>query len=63
METKIVLDHKYADLLLEALEERLYQIAIEMESYKGGPMTSKRKELDKKQKDFEELQHQIISML
>lgn len=50
---------KYKDLLLEAIEELLYKVAIDMENYKGGPMGKARKQLDKKQKMLEKLQHEI----
>ena len=48
-------------LLLEALEELMYKVALELQSMKGGPLTVQRKELTKKQKQIESLQHQIIT--
>ena len=55
----IKIDSKYVPILLEGLEELLYKLALQMEDLKGGPMTPERKRLDKKQKEVEELQHQI----
>ena len=55
----INLPSKYSQLLLESIEESLYKIALEMDQLKGGPMTPERKKLDKRQKELEELQHEI----
>ena len=49
-------------LLLEALGELMYKVAIELQQLKGQPLTRKRKELTKKQKQLEALQHQISTM-
>ena len=53
------LDPKYQPLLLEAVEELLYQTALRLEELKGMPLTGERLALTKKQKDLELLQHQI----
>lgn len=55
----IKVSEKYKDLMLEAIEESLYRIALNMEELKGGPMTAARKKLVKKQKSLESLQHEI----
>ena len=55
----IRIDSKHVPVLLEGLEELLYKLALQMEDLKGGPMTPERKRLDQKQKEVEELQHQI----
>ncbi len=50
---------KYKSLLLEAIQNMMYKISLDLESLKGQPMTKSRKELTKKQKSLEELQHVI----
>ena len=55
------IDPKYTSLVLEAIEELLYRIALRLEELKGGPMNAERKELTKKQRDLETLQHQLIN--
>ena len=39
----------------------LYSIALRLEELKGGPMDAERRELTKKQRDLEDLQHQLIN--
>ena len=46
-------------LLVSALEEMLYSIALEMDSFKGGPMSPERKKLVEKQKLVEDLLFKI----
>ena len=46
-------------LLVSALEEMLYSIALEMDNYKGGPMNTERKKLSEKQKKVEDLLFKI----
>ncbi|MEQ8364601.1 MAG: hypothetical protein RH948_17135 [Cyclobacteriaceae bacterium] len=55
----IEIDQKYKYLLLEALEELMYKLSLELENLKGGPLTKVRKELTQKQKEIEALQHVI----
>lgn len=47
-------------LLLEAIEELLYRIALRMEELKGGPMTEERRELILRQRRLEALQHRLL---
>ena len=54
------IDPKYTPLLLEAIEELLYQISLRLEALKGGPMTAERRELTQKQRQLENLQHQLL---
>ena len=53
------IDPKHKPLLLEALEELMYKLSIQLEDLKGEPLTGSRKELTQKQKHIEELQHFI----
>ncbi len=46
-------------LLVSALEEMLYSIALEMDNFKGGPMSPERKKLGEKQKQVEDLLFKI----
>ena len=55
----IQIDPKYRSILLEALEDMMYKLSLQLEEYKGGPMDAGRKELSKKQASLERLQHQI----
>lgn len=54
------IDPKYKPLLLEAMEELMYKISLQLEDLKGGPLTKERKILTEKQIEAEKLQH-IIS--
>lgn len=56
------IDPKYKPILLEALEELMYKLSLQLESLKGGPLTKDRKELTEKQAMLEELQHHISSL-
>ncbi len=56
----MMIDSKYKPLLLEALEDMMYKLSLQLEDLKGGPLTKERKELTDKQSTIEELQH-IIS--
>ena len=56
------LKDKYRPILLEAIEDLMYKISMELESLKGQPMTQRRKFLTKKQKEIEELQHLIFNL-
>ena len=53
------IDTKYQPLLLEALEELMYKLSLELETMKGQPMTESRKRLSEKQEAIEQLQHLI----
>ena len=55
----ISIDDKNKDLLLEALEELMYKLSLDLAQLKGGPMTSERKALTAKQEAIEKLQHEI----
>ncbi len=55
----IKIDQKHKSLLLEALEELMYKLSLELASLKGQPLTKVRKELTRKQAQIEELQHLI----
>jgi hypothetical protein len=50
---------KYKTVLLEALEDMMYKLSMQLNELKGGPLTKERKELSAKQKQVEELQHVI----
>ena len=56
------IDNKYQPVLLEAMEDLMYKISLELERMKGQPLTTQRKQLTKKQKDVEELQHLISNL-
>ncbi|MDH3710803.1 MAG: hypothetical protein OER04_12985 [Cyclobacteriaceae bacterium] len=53
------IDPKYSPILLEALEDLMYKVSIELEKLKGGPLTKSRKYLTQKQQQIEQLQHMI----
>ena len=55
----IELDIKHKDVLLEALEELMYKLSLELNELKGGPLDKRRKELTQKQQSIERLQHDI----
>ncbi len=55
----IQLDSSYRPLLLEALEDKMYKLSLQLNEMKGQALTERRKELTKKQKKLEELQHLI----
>ncbi len=57
------IDNKYKPLLLEAMEELMYKISLQLEDMKGGPLTKQRKALTKKQADAEKLQHLISNTI
>ena len=56
------LDPKFKPILLEALEDMMYKLSMELEKLKGGPLTKQRKELTAKQNLVEELQHLVSTM-
>lgn len=53
------IDEDEKHLLVSALEEMLYSIALEMDNFKGGPMNAERKKLSEKQKQVEDLLFKI----
>jgi hypothetical protein len=53
------IDPKYKPILLEALEDLMYKLSLQLEGLKGGPLTKERKDLTDKQNMLEELQHVI----
>ena len=55
----IQIDPKFKPLLLEALGEYLYKLSLQLNDFKGQPLTKRRKELTQKQRQIEELQHLI----
>ena len=57
----IRLDPKYHPLLLEAIEDYLYRLSLQLAEMKGGPLTADRKALTHKQKMLEELHKQLSS--
>ncbi len=56
------IDPKYKPILLEALEDLMYKLSLQLDSLKGGPLTKERKDLTAKQDMAEELQHMISSI-
>lgn len=58
----MTIDPKYKPILLEALEEMMYQLSLELAELKGEPLTPERKKLTAKQNLVEELQHLISSV-
>ena len=46
-------------ILLEALEDMMYKLSLQLDDLKGGPLDKQRKELTEKQSKVEKLQHQI----
>jgi hypothetical protein len=55
----MLIEPKHKPLLLEALEDLMYKLSLQLENLKGGPLTKERKELTEKQAMLEELQHLI----
>ena len=58
----MLLDSKYKPVVLEALEDLMYKLSLQLDGLKGGPLTKERKDLTDKQALIEELQHLISSM-
>jgi hypothetical protein len=54
------IDLKYKSLLLEILEEKRYQLSLQLEKLKGKPNTADRKNLSDKQSKLETLQHIVL---
>lgn len=55
----MTIDDQHRELLLEAIEDLMYKVSLELNELKGQPMTAKRKRLTDKQKKLEKLQHQV----
>ena len=53
--------NKYRETLLVALEEYMYKLSLELNKYKGQPMTQTRRDLTNKQRALEDLQHIVSS--
>lgn len=53
------IDAKHIPLLLEAIEELLYKTALRLEEFKGEPMNKERRELSQKQRELEQLRHEL----
>ena len=51
----IQIDISYQAVLLEALNDQLYKVSLELNALKGQPLTNKRKELSRKQRLLEEV--------
>lgn len=51
----IQIDGTYKAVLLEALNDQLYKVSLELNALKGQPLTNKRKELSRKQRLLEEV--------
>ena len=58
----MLIDAKYKPLVLEALEDLMYKLSLQLNGLKGGPLTKERKDLTDKQALIEELQHLISGM-
>lgn len=56
------IEAKYKPILLEALEDMMYKLSVQLDGLKGGPLTKERKELTEKQSLLEELQHVVSTM-
>jgi hypothetical protein len=52
-------DPKHKPILLEALEDMMYKLSLQLDALKGKPLTHERNALTKKQELIEELQHLI----
>lgn len=59
----MTIDPKYKPILLEALEDMMYKLSIQLEPLKGKPLTAERKQLTAKQNLTEELQHIVSNSL
>ncbi|HNP95318.1 MAG TPA: hypothetical protein PKJ63_06805 [Cyclobacteriaceae bacterium] len=55
----LTIDSKFKPILLEALEEYMFKLSLELDNLKGQSLTPYRKELTNKQQLIEELQHLI----
>ncbi|MFZ1786000.1 MAG: hypothetical protein WAU23_12420 [Ferruginibacter sp.] len=49
------IDIKYKPILLEALEELMYKLSLQVDDFKGEPLSKLRKNVTEKQKAAEEL--------
>lgn len=58
-EQQIGITKDESQILLDALEDLLYKLAMQMDQLKGGPMNAERISIDRKQKIAESLQHKI----
>lgn len=58
----IEIEKKYQSILLEALEDMLYKLSLQLEDLKGQPLDTERKELSRKQELVEELQRVVLNV-
>ena len=54
-------DAKYRSVILEALDDYLYKVSMELNELKGHAMNNRRKELTKKQRLIEDLRRDLNS--
>ncbi|MBL6448612.1 hypothetical protein JMN32_20035 [Fulvivirga sp. 29W222] len=57
----IEIEPHYKPILLEALEDMMYKLSLQLNELKGKPLDKERKALTQKQSEIEKLQH-IISI-
>ncbi len=57
------IDPDKVELILEALEELMYKVSLQLEDLKGGPMTRERRDLTAKQRELETLQHDLLMQI
>lgn len=53
------IDAKEKAILLDALEDLMYKLSLQLEGMKGEPLSKRRKELTDRQTQVEKLQHRI----
>ena len=56
---KTSIEEKYRGVVLEAMNDYLYKVSLELNQLKGGAMTNRRKELTRKQKLMEEIRSHL----
>lgn len=55
----MTIDVKYKEILLEALEDKMYKVSLQLNDLKGSAMTEERSRLTRLQRRIEQLQHLI----
>ena len=55
------IDIKYKDILLDALEDRMYKVSMRLNGMRGQAMNRERKRWTRLQKEIERLQHVIYT--
>ncbi|ELR71520.1 hypothetical protein C900_02583 [Fulvivirga imtechensis AK7] len=58
----IKIDSQYKALLLEALEDMMYKLSLQLDELKGGPLDQERKALTQKQTEVEKLHILFLSI-